>query len=167
MLYLRKCTLGYRFFLRPVGGNWIYQKTFVNDHYLLTHDFTKIMSCNMTILTNILVAFVAALHIWFLVLEMFLWQKPIGRRIFRTTPAQAEMSAVLAANQGLYNGFLAAGLITSLFFSDATQMHSFQVFFLSCVIVAGLYGAYSVNRRIFVVQAFPALITLALVCMKV
>ncbi len=99
---------------------------------------------------------VAVLHIWFLILEMFLWQKPLGLKTFRMSPDKAATTAVLAANQGLYNGFLAAGLIFSLIISAQTYI----IFFLGCVIVAGLYGAYSVNRKIFFIQSLPALLAL-------
>jgi putative membrane protein len=106
---------------------------------------------------------VAVLHFGFLALEMFLWQKPLGLKIFRNSPKKAETTAVLAANQGLYNGFLASGLLTSFFFSAPDTTLSFQVYFLSCVILAGLYGAWSLNRRIFFVQAFPAILALIFV----
>ncbi|MET1058147.1 MAG: DUF1304 domain-containing protein [Nocardioides sp.] len=113
----------------------------------------------MSIVAAVLVALVAALHLGFLVLEMFLWTKPAGRQVFRLDPAFAEESKVLAANQGLYNGFLAAGLVWGL----ATDQTDVQVFFLVCVIVAGAYGAATVNKRIFVVQAVPALLALVAV----
>jgi len=106
---------------------------------------------------------VSLLHFWFLALEMFLWKKPLGLKTFRNTPEKAEITAVLAANQGLYNGFLAAGLLTSLIVEDPNLRSGFQIFFLSCVVIAGLYGAYSVSKRIFVIQALPALIALGLV----
>jgi putative membrane protein len=113
-------------------------------------------------IANILVALVAALHISFLVLEMFLWTKPLGLKTFRNTPEKAQDSAVLAANQGLYNGFLAAGLIWGLL--QAVPSFAFQIkaFFLLCVIVAGVYGAATVSRRILVVQAAPAALALIL-----
>jgi putative membrane protein len=109
---------------------------------------------------NVAVAVVAFLHLYFLVLEMFFWTKPLGRRIFGLTPEQAQQSAKLAANQGLYNGFLAAGLIWGLV-ADHGGFH-FLLFFLTCVIIAGVFGAFTVNRRIFFVQALPALIALVL-----
>ena len=99
---------------------------------------------------------VAALHMWFMILEMCLWQKPLGLKTFRMSPDKAATTAVLAANQGLYNGFLAAGLIFSLIIDAQTYV----IFFLACVIVAGLYGAYSVNRKIFFIQSLPALLAL-------
>jgi putative membrane protein len=114
----------------------------------------------MTTIANALVGLVALLHVYFLVLEMFLWTTPTGRRVFRTTPEFAQASKVLAANQGLYNGFLAAGLAWGLA-AGADGFH-IQLFFLSCVIVAGLYGAWTVNRRILYVQALPALAALVL-----
>ena len=115
----------------------------------------------MTLLSNIAVAVVALLHLYFLVLEMFLWNKPFGRRLFRLTPEFAQASASLAANQGLYNGFLAAGLLWGLGLGAAG--FGIKVFFLGCVIVAGVYGAFTVSRRIFWVQAFPGVLALGLV----
>ena len=106
-----------------------------------------------------LIAVVALLHLYFLVLEMFLWTRPLGLKTFRNTPEKAETTRVLAANQGLYNGFLAAGLLWGLF----TAQWNVVVFFLLCVIVAALYGAWSVNRRIFYVQGVPAIMALAAV----
>jgi putative membrane protein len=111
----------------------------------------------VTTAANILVGLVALLHAYFLVLEMFLWDKPRGMRTFGTTPEYAAASKTLAANQGLYNGFLAAGLIWGLFAGDAVK-----VFFLACVIVAGVFGAATVNLRILWVQALPAAIALTL-----
>lgn len=113
----------------------------------------------MTILSQILVGLVALLHLYFLVLEMFLWTTPRGRATFGTTQEFAEESKGLAANQGLYNGFLVAGLVWGLV-DDQTDV---MCFFLSCVIVAGLYGAATVNKRILVVQAVPAALALAAV----
>jgi putative membrane protein len=106
-----------------------------------------------------LIALVTLLHLYFLVLEMFLWTTPTGRRVFNTTPEFAEASRVLAANQGLYNGFLAAGLLWGLLQGAAGR--PVLVFFLGCVVVAGIYGAATVNKRIFFVQALPALLALA------
>lgn len=111
---------------------------------------------------GIMIAIVAALHIYFLVLEMFLWTKPAGLKAFGNTQQKAEDTAVLAANQGLYNGFLAAGLIWSLLHPVDAIGKQIGIFFLLCVIVAGLYGGYSANKRIIVVQALPAAIALAL-----
>ena len=105
-----------------------------------------------------MVVIVAALHMYFLVLEMFLWRTPVGLRTFRMTKEVADSSAVLAANQGLYNGFLAAGLIWGLFAGRPVV-----TFFLLCVIVAGIYGAATVSRRILFVQAVPAAVALVLV----
>lgn len=113
------------------------------------------------VLADAAVAVVALLHLYFLVLEMFLWDRPIGLKVFRNTPEKAATSKVLAANQGLYNGFLAAGLLWGLWLGGAG--FQFKVFFLACVIVAGLYGAWSVNRRILWVQAAPGAIALGLV----
>jgi putative membrane protein len=110
----------------------------------------------MSVVAIVLVVLVALLHLYFLVLEMFLWTKPLGLKVFRQTPEKAEASRVLAANQGLYNGFLAAGLLYGL----ATGSREFVLFFLACVVVAGAYGAWSVNKRIFFVQALPALLAI-------
>jgi putative membrane protein len=112
----------------------------------------------VTIAANIMIGLVALLHVYFLVLEMFLWDKPRGMRTFRTTPEYAAASKTLAANQGLYNGFLAAGLIWGFFAGDPVK-----IFFLACVIVAGVFGAATVNLRILWIQALPAAIALALV----
>jgi putative membrane protein len=119
----------------------------------------------MIVAANILIAIVAALHLYFLVLEMFLWTKPIGLRTFRQSQQKAEDSAVLAANQGLYNGFLAAGLIWGLAHPVGGTAFQIKVFFLLCVIVAGLYGGYSVSARIILIQAVPALLALILLSM--
>jgi putative membrane protein len=113
-------------------------------------------------IANILVALVAVLHIYFLILEMFLWTKPLGLKTFRNSPEKAADSAVLAANQGLYNGFLAAGLIWGLIQSVPAFAFQIKVFFLLCVIIAGIYGAATVSRRILLVQAAPAAIALIL-----
>jgi putative membrane protein len=110
----------------------------------------------------IAVAVVAVIHVYILVLEMFLWTTPRGLRSFGIDQEFANRSATLAANQGLYNGFLAAGLIAGLLAPDPVGF-AFKVFFLGCVIVAGLYGAATVSRRILVVQTVPAVIGLALV----
>ncbi|MCD0417476.1 DUF1304 domain-containing protein [Rhodopseudomonas sp. BR0M22] len=114
----------------------------------------------MNAAATLLVALVAALHVFFLVLEMFLWTKPLGLKVFRNSPDKAAASAVLAANQGLYNGFLAAGLIWSLLHPNAAVALQLATFFLGCVIVAGLYGAWTVSRRILYVQAAPAVLAL-------
>jgi putative membrane protein len=111
---------------------------------------------------NILVAVVALLHLYFMVMEMFLWTKPFGRRAFGLTPEFAQASRALAANQGLYNGFLAAGLIWSLLV-DHPFAFWLQIFFLTCVIIAGVYGAVTVNRKILWIQAAPALLALVLI----
>jgi len=113
------------------------------------------------LLANMLVGLVALLHLYFLVLEMFFWNKPLGRRVFGTTPEFAQASAVLAANQGLYNGFLAAGLLWGLVLGPAG--YGIKIFFLGCVIVAGLFGAMTANRRILWVQALPGAVALILV----
>ncbi|HEX7673811.1 MAG TPA: DUF1304 domain-containing protein [Bdellovibrio sp.] len=119
----------------------------------------------MTVITNIFVAVVALLHIYFLILEMFLWTKPKGLKVFGQSLAKAQASAVLAANQGLYNGFLAAGLIWGLVHPLPEFAFQIKAFFLGCVIVAGLYGAYSVSKKILFVQAVPAAIAMILLLM--
>lgn len=114
----------------------------------------------MFLASNIVIALVALLHIYFLVLEMFLWDKPAGLKAFGQTLEAAQASKVLAANQGLYNGFLAAGLIWGLASgADGTPV---KVFFLGCVLVAGVYGAATASRKILFVQALPAAVGLAL-----
>ena len=114
----------------------------------------------MSLLSTALVVLVAVEHLWFLVLEMFLWTRPLGLKTFRNTPEFARQSAALAANQGLYNGFLAAGLLWGSLHPVPEVGRQVQLFFLACVVVAGVYGAYSVNKRIFFVQAMPALLAL-------
>ncbi len=114
------------------------------------------------LLAKIVVAIVALLHIYFLWLEMFAWTTK-AKKVFRSFPEDLfEPTKTLAANQGLYNGFLAAGLIWSLLISDATWQVNVALFFLGCVAVAGIYGAYSASKKIFVVQGIPALIGIAL-----
>lgn len=114
----------------------------------------------MSIAAQIVIALVALLHVWFLVLEMFLWEKPAGRRAFGTTAEFAAQSKVLAANQGLYNGFLSAGLLWSLCLgADGLALARF---FLGCVLVAGLYGGFTASRRILLFQAVPAALGLIL-----
>jgi len=115
-------------------------------------------------IANIVVALVALLHVYFLVLEMFLWDRPAGLRAFGQTLEAARATKVLAANQGLYNGFLAAGLIWGLVLGPAGG--DVKVFFLCCVLVAGLYGAATASRKILLVQALPAAVGLALVLLS-
>ncbi len=115
----------------------------------------------MTTIANVLVGLIALVHIYILVLEMFLWDKPAGLRAFGQTREAAAASRVLAANQGLYNGFLAAGLVWGL--SLGAGGTDIKVFFLCCVLVAGFYGAATASRRILFVQAVPAAIALAFV----
>ena len=109
---------------------------------------------------SVLVVIVALLHSYFLVLEMFLWRTPYGRRVFGNSQEKAETTAVLAANQGLYNGFLAAGLVFGLLLGDGGR--NVVLFFLGCVIVAGIYGAATANRRILFIQSLPAALALGL-----
>jgi putative membrane protein len=115
----------------------------------------------METVAAVVVGLVAALHLYFLALEMFFWNKPLGRKAFGLTPEFAASTASLAANQGLYNGFLAAGLLWGLGLGAAG--FSIRVFFLGCVIVAGVFGGLTASRKILWVQALPGLIALALV----
>jgi putative membrane protein len=112
-------------------------------------------------LSIVLIALVALLHLYFLVLEMFLWDKPQGMKAFGSTPEFAKATKVLAANQGLYNGFLAAGLFWGLWLGEAG--YQIKVFFLICIIIAGLYGAATASRKIMYVQALPAALALGAV----
>jgi putative membrane protein len=120
----------------------------------------------MSALANVLIGLVALEHVYFLVLEMFLWTKPVGLRTFRQTEEKARSSAALAANQGLYNGFLVAGLVWGLLAQDPAHALSIKVFFLACVVVAGVFGSTTVSRRILLVQAGPAALALALLWMS-
>jgi len=110
----------------------------------------------MHIAAQVLVSVVALLHVYFLILEMFLWDTAKGRKVFATTKEFSRQSKALAANQGLYNGFLAAGLLWGLIQESAGQ--NTCLFFLSCIVIAGVYGAITVNRKIFFVQALPAIL---------
>jgi putative membrane protein len=118
----------------------------------------------MSVAANVVVALVALLHVYFLVLEMFLWDKPIGLRVFGQTKEAAAATRVLAANQGLYNGFLAAGLFWGLSLGPGGA--GIKVFFLCCVLIAGLFGAATASRKILIVQAVPASIGLALMALS-
>lgn len=111
----------------------------------------------MKLVSDILIVIVALLHFFFLYLEMFLWDKPRGMKSFNLTPEFAKQSKRLAMNQGLYNGFLAAGLLWGLFAGDPVK-----IFFLSCVIIAGIFGAFTVSKRIFYIQAVPAILALVI-----
>jgi putative membrane protein len=110
----------------------------------------------MNLIANVLVVLVAILHLGFLVLEMFLWDHPYGRKTFKMTPEYSKASASLAANQGLYNGFLAAGLIWGLITANVPV----QLFFLLCVIIAGIYGGFTAKRSILYMQALPGVLAL-------
>lgn len=114
----------------------------------------------LTQAANAVIALVTALHLYFLVLEMFFWEKSLGLKTFRNTPEFARASRVLAANQGLYNGFLAAGLVWGLWLN--TEGYEIKLFFLSCVLIAGVYGGLTANRKILYIQALPAAMALAL-----
>ncbi len=117
----------------------------------------------MSILSAIAVSIVIALHILFMVLEMFFWNTPFGRKIFGLKEDYAKQSATLAANQGLYNGFLAAGLLWGL---TSTGGFDALIFFLSCIIIAGIYGALTAKRSILYLQALPAAIAMALLILN-
>ncbi|HEY0894085.1 MAG TPA: DUF1304 domain-containing protein [Cellvibrio sp.] len=112
-------------------------------------------------MTTIVITLIALLHVYILVLEMFLWEKPTGLRAFRNTPEKAAITKVLAANQGLYNGFLAAGLFWGLWLGEAGT--AIKVFFLVCIAIAGIYGAATAARKILYIQTIPALIALVLI----
>lgn len=118
----------------------------------------------MTFISNTLIGLVILLHLCFLVLEVFLWDKPLGLKAFGHTPKAAAASKVLAMNQGLYNGFLAAGLGWGLSLGDAGD--PIKLFFLGCVVIAGSFGGWTVGPRVFLVQAVPALLALALLSLR-
>ena len=118
----------------------------------------------MNAAASVVIVVVALLHLYFLVLEMFLWDKPLGRRVFRLSPEFATASKTLAANQGLYNGFLAAGLLYALSLGDAGR--SIKFLFLAFVIVAGVFGTLTVNRRVFWIQSAPAVLAFLLLCLS-
>ena len=114
----------------------------------------------MSLIADVIIVIVALLHIYFLILEMFFWDKPLGLKVFKQTAESAAASKVLAANQGLYNGFLAAGLLWGLLLgSEGVQV---KIFFLTCIAIAGIYGGISANRKILYVQALPAVVALLL-----
>ena len=123
------------------------------------------MMSSVTVIALVLIAITAVAHVGFLVLEMFLWRSEFGRRTFGTTVRLAEATATLAANQGLYNGILAAGLAWSLVAPEPTAF-AFRVFFLGAVILAGVYGGLTVSRRILLVQALPAALALGFVLLS-
>lgn len=119
------------------------------------------------ILANIGIAITATLHLWFFILEIFFWTKPLGLKIFRINQEFAHQSASLAANQGIYNGFLSAGLLWGLLAGDSEQSFHVKIFFLSCVVIAGVYAGLSVSRKILFIQALPAAVTLILLYFSV
>ena len=112
-------------------------------------------------IANILCGVVAFEHVYFLILEMFLWRKPFGLKTFGQSQAQADTTATLAANQGLYNGFLAAGLVWGVGSSNPDFAFAIKAFFLGCVVVAGIFGGMTVKRTIFFIQGVPAILALA------
>ena len=111
------------------------------------------------LIAKFLMVFIALLHIYFLILEMFLWDKPLGMKAFGNNLEKAKVTKVLAQNQGLYNGFLAAGLLWAVVEKSSFSIH-IASFFLSCIVVAGIYGAMTASKKIFFIQALPAIITL-------
>ena len=117
----------------------------------------------MTITANILIGLIAVLHLYFLVLEMFLWDRPLGLRTFGHTLEAAAVSKTLAMNQGLYNGFLAAGLVWGLSLGSGTDTggNAIKLFFLGCVVIAGVFGGITVARKILFIQALPAALAIA------
>lgn len=119
----------------------------------------------MAIAARVLIGLVALEHVWFALLEMVFWTKPLGRKTFNTTETFANESAALAKNQGLYNLFLVAGLVWSLAASEQHAARALSMFFLGCVVVAGVYGGITVNKRIAFIQAGPAAIALTLVAL--
>jgi len=121
------------------------------------------MATSLSLIASIFIAAIALLHIYILVLEMFLWEKPAGLRAFGNTREKAALTRVMAANQGLYNGFLAAGLFWGLWLGDAGI--PIIIFFLLCIAIAGIYGAYSAARKILFIQTVPAVIALALLAL--
>ena len=118
----------------------------------------------INLIINVGVTIIAGLHLWFCILEIFLWTKPLGLKLFKMNKDFAQQSAVLAANQGIYNAFLSAGLLWGLLSGDAKQSFQLKVFFLSCVFIAGVYAGLSVSRKIFFIQALPAAVILFLLC---
>ena len=120
----------------------------------------------MEILQKVFVGIVAILHFWFLYLEMFLYTKPLGLKLFKMDAEYAAKSSHLAANIGLYNGILGAGLIWSLCAADSVQSYQLKLFFLICILIAGIYGAITANKNILFYQALPALIALVFVVMS-
>lgn len=118
----------------------------------------------MRLLAELLVLLVALLHVYILVLEMFLWAKPYGRRVFRLSPEHAAITRALAANQGLYNGFLAAGLFWGLYLGPAGE--PVQLFFLLCVAAAGIFGGLTASRRIMLIQGLPAIVAAVLLILS-
>jgi putative membrane protein len=118
----------------------------------------------MQIISTIAVALIALLHVYIMILEMFLWNTPKGRKVFGLSPEFAAASRVLAANQGLYNGFLAAGLVWGLILGPAG--YSIKMFFLACIVVAGIFGALTSSKKILYVQAIPGFVALILLVLS-
>ncbi|MDW2982646.1 MAG: DUF1304 domain-containing protein [Rhodanobacter sp.] len=117
----------------------------------------------MSVAANIVIGLIALLHVWFLILEMFLWTRPSGRKAFGTSAEFAEQSKALAANQGLYNGFLVAGLVWGLLLGNGGAGFSVKLFFLACVLLAGVFGGLTASRKILLYQALPAAVAIVLI----
>lgn len=117
----------------------------------------------MSAAANIVIGLIALLHVWFLILEMFLWTRPSGRKAFGTSAEFAEQSKALAANQGLYNGFLVAGLVWGLLLGNGGAGFSVKLFFLACVLLAGVFGGLTASRKILLYQALPAAVAIVLI----
>ena len=124
--------------------------------------------CNAKVntLANVLIVAVALLHLWFLTLEIFLWTKPTGMAAFKTTPEFAKASSVLAANQGIYNGLYAVGLLAAVFLLEGTAAFSIKAYILGCITIAGIYGGITVSPRILVIQTIPAVVALVLLLVR-
>ena len=134
---------------------WIYST--INSLFLIHTNLNY-----MYIITRILIAIIISEHFYFLWLEMFAWTTSAPKVFTQIPPSQFAQTKAMAANQGLYNGFLAAGLVWTFFIHDANWQFNVSLFFLSCIAIAGLYGAYSVSKRIFFIQALPAIVAIIL-----
>ncbi len=115
---------------------------------------------------NILIFLIANFHLWICIIEMFFWEKPLGRKIFKLDADFSSKTAAFASNQGLYNAFLAAGLFWSLLVYNPVEAFHLKVFFLGCITLAGIFGGFTLNKRIFIRQGMPAFVTLILVLMS-
>ena len=163
--------------LHPLHPTYTYPSLSETGYYSASFRFTSIAtrrlalhlqaSPTMAVLAPLLAALISVLHVYFMILEMFLWATPRGRKVFKLTPEYAEQTKVLAANQGLYNGFLSAGLFWSLIHPVPEFAAQIQLFFLGCVVVAGTYGGLTVGRKILFIQAIPAAVSIVVVCLGI